>query len=166
MVMAIEVGSGALSLIVQSLHTRHTTSIYERDWDQTFSALSRQSTAYHIGTQVYFAQSASMIKQGFSLLFKELLQSQGFTKEKLTQDPGADANSSSLSSSTHHDHHRNIILGIINVFYSKSHYSIPASFVTPPCQGHQAKKQVKGVSSKKFRAAGIPLAVPPYSRSS
>ena len=50
MVMAIEVGSGALSLIVQSLHTRHTASIYERDWDQTFSARSRQSTAYHIGT--------------------------------------------------------------------------------------------------------------------
>ena len=50
MVMAIEVGSGALSLIVQSLHTRHTASIYELDWDQTFSARSRQSTAYHIGT--------------------------------------------------------------------------------------------------------------------
>ena len=55
MVMAIEVGSGALSLIVQSLHTRHTASIYEQDWDQTFSARSRQSTAYHIGTYVYFA---------------------------------------------------------------------------------------------------------------
>ena len=50
MVMAIEVGSGALSLIVQSLHTRRTASIYEQDWDQTFSARSRQSTAYHIGT--------------------------------------------------------------------------------------------------------------------
>ena len=32
------------------------------------------------------------------------------------QDPGADANSSSLSSSTHHDHHQKIILAIIMDF--------------------------------------------------
>ena len=79
------------------------------------------------------------------------------------QDPGADANSSSLSSSwpspkDHPCHNYGL--------YFKSLYSVPASFVTTPCQGHQAIKQVQGVSSKNFRAAGIPLAVPPYSKSS
>ena len=47
-----------------------------------------------------------------------------------------------------HDHHQKVILAITNIFYFKSPYSIPASFVTTPCQGHQAIKQVQAKNSE------------------